>query len=261
MTKTAARIITLDPDVEALVSHYKKLVIGGKEVITPYYMNEKGRRGRRVSVGKGMPQALERETVRLAKKHNFDLDAATSEEIREFMVKHRLGVDCSALVTWAMRTMVRKRTGRSLWKYIWLPGSRARSFAVRHLRPVENISARVLTHEKNARKINDLREVAPGDVVRSLNGKHVLLVSEVGFDEAGNPLYLKYVNSTEYGGIKYGIREGVIFIKDPASHILQQEWLDSENGVNWIYKAANDYPEDTCIVRLKFLEITGQRSR
>jgi hypothetical protein len=34
-------------------------------------------------------------------------------------------------------------------------------------------------------------------------------------------------------------------IQNPVGHILEQEWLDSENGVKGIYKAVNDYPDDT----------------
>jgi hypothetical protein len=80
-----------------------------------------------------------------------------------------------------------------------------------------------------------------------------LLIIKVAYDSQNTPLYLKYLNSTEYGGIKYGIREGVIHVKDPDGHILQQKWVDGEQGVNWTFNAANDYPKDTRVVRLRLL--------
>lgn len=254
MRTTSTQTAKLDPEAEMLVRHYGELVIGNKRVIAPYFMNKKGRKGRRVAVGKGTPEALERETTRLARKYDFDLNKASPEEIRAFMVDHCLGIDCSGLVSWVMHILVKNKTGASLWRNIWLPGPVIRSFVIRRLRPVENISARVLTHENNALTIHDLREVRPGDIIRSLNGNHVLLITEVVSAGRHRPQYLKYVNSTEYGDTQYGVREGTIVVKNPKGHILRQEWIDPEDEINLTYKAANDYPNDTRVVRLKLLQ-------
>lgn len=253
MAQPPARVTTLPVKVKQMLEHYANLGIGGKRVTTPYFMNPKNRKGRRVSVGKGTPKALEKETIRLAKKYNFDYQKATAEEIRAFMIEHRLGIDCSGLVAWTLHTLLQDKLNKPLWPALQLSGHPLRIFIAKRLRPVENISARVLTDKVNAQTIHDLRQVKPGDIVRSLNGNHVLLITEIGYDVDGTPLYFTYINSTEHSGIKYGVREGLIQITQPAGHILQQEWIDGENGVNWISAAAHDYPEDTRIVRLKAL--------
>lgn len=244
---------TLPSIVLRTIEGYTSLSLGGKKVIAPYFMNEPGRRGRRVSVGKGTAKELENETKRLAKKFSFNLDAASAEQIRNFMVDHKLGIDCSGLVAWASHAFALENSGRSLWSGIVFNGNPIRVRIAKHLRPVENISARLLTDKTNANTIHDLLAVRPGDIVRSLNGNHVLLIVEVGRNKQKDPVYFKYVNSTEFGGVKYGVRYGLIKISDPAQTILEQDWVDGENGINWVFNAANNYPDDTRIVRLKAL--------
>jgi hypothetical protein len=254
MQQEVARIDKLHPAALAVVEQYTKLAIGGKYVIVPYFMNNPGRKGRRVRVGKGTPQELERETVRLAKRYMFDLAAATPEEIRSFMIAHRLGIDCSGLVAWISHELAIHRTGRPLWRSMQFTGHPLRAGIRKRLRPIENISAKLLTDDRNAITVRDLKEVRPGDIIRSLNGNHVLLITEICYDKRDNPLSLRYVNSTEYDGVKYGLRYGVIAIIDPTTHILEQEWIDGENGINWIFEAANNFPDDTRIVRLKVFD-------
>lgn len=247
----AARVDTLPSAVLEVVERYSHLDIGGKHVVAPYFMNTPGRKARRVRVGKGTAEALERETLRLAKKYNFDVSAASAEEIREFMIRHKLGIDCSGLVTWASHAFVQHHHRRPLWRTMEFHGGPVRAAIRKRFRPVENLSARLLTDERNAVTISDLRQVRPGDIIRSLGGNHVLFITEVGYDENDLPMYFTYVNSTEHSGTKYGVRYGRIAITNPAASILQQEWIDGENGVNWIFKAANDFPDDTRVVRLK----------
>lgn len=46
----------------------------------------------------------------------------------------------------------------------------------------------------------------------------------------------------------------VIYSRLLVTQQLDQEWIDSEDGINWIFNAANKFPEDTRIVRLRALE-------
>lgn len=216
-------------------------------------MNTPGRKGRRVSVGKGTPKELERETIRLAKKYKFNLDAASPDEIRGFMISCKLGIDCSGLVAWLAHELSRQQGQGSLWRHVKYKGHPFRIAIVRRLRPVENLSARLLTDSSNTDTIQSLSDIRPGDIIRSLNGNHVLLITEV-VHKQGIPAHFKYVNSTEYGGVKYGVRYGRIDVVEPRGHILEQKWIDGENGINWIFDAANDFPEDTRVVRLKVLD-------
>lgn len=253
MSSKPTRIERLHPAGVAVIEGYMQLRLGGKLVTAPYFMNTPGRKGRRAAVGKGTAAALERETIRLARKQHFDLDGATSGQIRDFMIAHQLGIDCSGLVSWIAHALARQQMNRSLWRSITYRGHPLRRFAVKRLRPVENLSARLLTDVVNAQTIYNLREVRPGDLIRSLNGNHVLLITEVASDNLGTPLHFAYVNSTEYGGVKYGVRYGKIDVIKPNGHIIEQTWIDGENGVNWVFKAAVDFPGDTRVVRLRVL--------
>jgi hypothetical protein len=246
-----ARIAALSPAAQKTVDHYAGLRLGAKKVVTPYFMNPKGRKGRRVSVGKGSPEDLERETRRLAKRYRFDLNSASVSAIRQFMIKQRLGIDCSGFVAWSLYADAMENHGLKLWSRLHLPGHPLRTKLVKLLRPVENISVKVLTSAANADTISDLRQVLPGDVIRSLNGNHILLISEVGYNKSNEPLYVKYMHSTEHGGKPYGILKGKIIVTKPTGNILQQRWLDAESGRSWIFNAANNFPDDTHIARLK----------
>ncbi len=244
---------TLPKSAQRVVEHYYNINLGGKKVVTPYFMNERGKRGRRAFVGKGTPEELEKATQQTAKKHNFNLHAATASQIRAFMIKHELGIDCSGFVSWVLNAIVREKRKKSLWRYInfqMLPFvARVKS----KVRPVENISVKVLTHPKNSTHIESILEIKVGDMIRIYGGNHILLISEMTYDNGGNPVGFKYVNSTMYKDQHYGIRTGTVKIQDKNKYLIGQEWLDEEKGINWIYNEIKNYEADSRIVRLNAL--------
>ncbi len=76
------------------------LPLGGKRIPTPYRRNEFGsyqKLGPEFQ-GKSSPEVLTKTTEKLAEAENFDLDKTSVEEIRRFMVNHKLGIDCSGFV-------------------------------------------------------------------------------------------------------------------------------------------------------------------
>ena len=46
------------------------------------------------------------------------------------------------------------------------------------IRPIENISVKVLADNKNSQEIKELKQILPGDMIIRHNLKHVLLVKE-----------------------------------------------------------------------------------
>jgi len=115
----------LNKHVNDRINHYQNLVIYGKKILTPYYVNyigidfmrllEKAEidkeqirkvkdmyKNREVSYGwyrgKGTPEELENAVVELSEKVNSNLQKATPKGIREFMKLYGLGVDCSGFV-------------------------------------------------------------------------------------------------------------------------------------------------------------------
>ena len=47
------------------------------------------------------------------------------------------------------------------------------------IRPIENISVKVLASNKNSREIKDINQILPGDMIIRYNLRHVLLVKEI----------------------------------------------------------------------------------
>jgi hypothetical protein len=244
---------SLPLSTQKIIDHYANLSLGGKKVITPYFMNEKSKKGRRVSVGKGTPEEIEKETTRFAKKYGFNLQEATAESIRTFMIQHELGIDCSGFVTWVVNELVKEKVHQPIWKTLSYRMLSPLAQIKRLLRPVENTSVRVLTHQANSISIPQMIDIHIGDMIRIFNGHHILLITEITYDKKNNPIVLKYVNSTMTGQKLYGILTGTIQITKPEGSIIEQKWMRHAYGSDWNYKAAKDYCNDTRIVRLKVL--------
>lgn len=245
--------VKIPSSAEKVIDHYTHLNINGKKVIAPYFMNEKKKKGRRVSVGKGRPEELEKETLRLARKYKFDLQSATPNDIRDFMIEHELGIDCSGFVVWVLNALVKEKLRKSIWNVLSYQTLSLPARLKRLLRPVENISVRVLTNDSNSIRIDDLKDIRVGDMIRIFNGHHILLITEIIYDTKGNPKEFTYLNSTMYKDNYYGVRKGHVKIKHIHKYLVEQEWIDGENGINWIYDEVKDFKDDSRIVRLKAL--------
>jgi hypothetical protein len=244
---------TLSDSANSVIHRFSHLNLGGKEVVTPYFMNERGKKGRRVYVGKGHPAEIESLTKSLAEKYDFNLDKASSEEIRDFMISHEVGIDCSGFVVWVLNEIAQEKSGVPIWKLIDLrmPSILGKFKGI--LRPVENISVRVLTHPDNSAHILNLNDIQPGDYIRTLGGHHILLISEVYYED-NIPKEFTYINSTMYKDKYYGIRKGRVLITNPDKYLIHQDWIDDgENGINWVFDAVKNHEEDSKIMRLKAL--------
>ena len=253
--KIISEIKTLPASAQRIVARYTNLPIGNKTIVTPYFMNEKGKKGNRVFIGKGTSQEIKQTTEKLASQNKFDVYAASEEQIRSFMINQELGIDCSGFIAWTLNELTKEKFNKPIWKVLEFSMLPLAGQLKRYLRPVENISVKVLTHASNSDTIKDLRQIRVGDMLRALNGHHILLISEIEYDKQHTPIRFKYVNSTEYKNKKYGIREGLVEIKDINKYLVEQKWIDEEQGVNWIYNAVKNFENDSRIVRLKALNM------
>lgn len=253
MPDTKISAIQLPPAAEQIIDAYLHLKLGNQTVRTPYFMNEKGKRGTRAQVGKGTAQEIENAVRRVAQQHGFSLDHAQPEEIRQFMIQHEIGIDCSGFAAWILNELVKDRHYKPLWQCIDFGMHPVKAHIIKRLRAIENISVRTLTDPANSIPITDLKKARVGDMIRTRNGHHILLIREIGYTQAQQPSYFRYINSTEYDGTRYGIRGGVINIINPNGTLLDQQWIDDESATNWIYESTKEFPEDTRIMRLKAL--------
>lgn len=165
------------------------LPIGGKIVPTPYRINDKGnfqKLGPEFQ-GKSSPQVLTKTVKKLAQQQMFDLDKASIAEIRNFMRKNKLGIDCSGFTYRILNYLVQKVKGKPLT-----------SFGLPH---VGRCNVEKLTSSDYTRAVGDLSNSKPGDLIRLWNkhgGLHCLVVFE-NQKEA-----ITYTQSSEPLGINMG---------------------------------------------------------
>lgn len=165
-----------------LIEAYEKflLPLGGKRVPTPYRRNEIGSL-QKISPefqGKSSPEVLRETTERLAKEQGFDLNKASVEEIRNFMMKNKLGIDCSGFAYRVLNQLAEKTKKKPLT-----------SFGFPH---VGRANVAKLTDPKFTKEIS-LQEIKPGDLLK-MNSAGDILHCLVITKREGN--VVKYIHSS-----------------------------------------------------------------
>jgi len=139
------------------------LPLGGKNVPTPYRRNEYGsyqKLGPEFQ-GKSSPQTLTQTAKKLAKEQEFDLEKATVEQIREFLRKNQLGIDCSGFVYRMLDALV-KGLGR---------GNLMQAAGVEH---VGRTNVAKLTSDELSVRVDSFNQARAGDIIRLNSGDDIL---------------------------------------------------------------------------------------
>lgn len=255
-------IKTLPQSAQDIIKKYKALKINGKQVRTPYYRNIKRvRGGLRSLTGKGSPQEIVDETKIYAKLRGVNLAKVTPEEIREFQQKQGIGIDCSGYVMHILNALAKaqdkqlyklmsKKHLKTFWGYFTWP-----------FKYIANTGAISITDESNSTNV-PLRDIRPGDLIRlrgAKRGDHILLVSEVEYDDTTNqPIKFKYTHSTPHYDELNGIKEAEVIITDLNGELKDQNWTESHtNGKNYTYMGLMKEYEDNGLRRLKFASKLG----
>lgn len=157
--------ISMDDFPQILKQAYNQFILNveGKKVAIPYRINippiEHPARQ-----GKSAPEVILNTLYEDAKEQNFDLKSASSEEIREFMKKNNLGLDCSGFVYRMLDFLVQEVKGKPLTE-----------LGFDH---VGRTNVAVLADNNHTIKI-DLENLQPGDIVKTNSVgdiDHVLIV-------------------------------------------------------------------------------------
>lgn len=154
----------MDKYSSILIEAYQQflLPLGGKLVPTPYRRNEKGsfqKIGPEFQ-GKSSPETLIETTKRLAKRQKFDLDKASVEEIRNFMEKNKLGIDCSGFVYRILNYLTEQVKEKPLT-----------ALGFEH---VGRTNVAKLTSKEFSIKIRNFKDAKSGDIIRLDSGTEVL---------------------------------------------------------------------------------------
>lgn len=224
----------ISSEAKNLINHYFNLNLGGKEFPCPYFINTKRKKAElRTLVGKGLPSEIEDEVRIWSKVKKFDIYNASVSELRAFMRRQDIGIDCSGFVAHILNAELKSRGMKSLKHYLTFESDKydLRNRLVRFFREVEFVSADVLTNQDNCDIITDIHTVKPLDMIRSHGvevGMHVLLVSEVSTTQ--NQTIIKYVHSTYQYGEHDGMREGKIVIGKNIQNLEDAAWEDFDES-------------------------------
>ena len=245
--------LVLPPKTRRLIEAYFNLRIGPFTLPCPYFQNVAGKGGSLVFVGKGTPEELEEETLKLYKKNKKDPKNYSPSVVRHYMVMAGLGIDCSGFVARVLEVFLREKGFGSLIKKLRPVSLSPLSLARHYLRPFSNLSANSLTSEVNCQKITDYNSVLPGGLLRIGPG-HIAIISEVEKEEASVKA-ISYTHSTSDYLDQHGVRHGKIIIVKPGVDLTKQKWDETYRGRNWMYE---DFlkcnPNDGGIRRLRVLQ-------
>lgn len=225
----------INSTIQNAINKYSHLNLGNKEVVTPYYINDKRRRDLRAMVGKGTPEEIIMEAQIWAKLKGLDLSVLEASQIKEFLTTRNLGVDCSAFIVHTLDPYYVEKNGHHIWRDLKIPNKSLRAKLSYALRPVEQLGAQIITNADNAFEV-EINDTKPTDLIRSKakknNGHHIMLITKVTKDDNGNVTEIEYTHASPYYGKDNGIKTGIIKITDVTKPLQDQDWLEAdEHGV------------------------------
>jgi len=252
------KVDSLPAVVKNVIANYFELPLGGQKVKCPYFMNlKKERAGLRVMIGKGSSEEIVHEAKVWAQLKGVNLNKMSESEIREFLTKRGIGIDCSGFVSYVLDEWFQILGKGHIWSNLKYNDNSVFSRFRRRLRPVENIGANLLTSELNCTKIQKFGNIKPGDLIRA-KGKqdrahHVAIITDVYFGAKGNIEKFDYVHSHRFYEGENGVRIGSVIITDPKKELKDQDWQDAYKGRNYMLEDLLIDYKDNGIRRLRSL--------
>ncbi len=235
----------------SVIRQYLHLPLDTKTAVPcPYFKNTHISNGIRVLVGKGSPRDIADEITELAHKERVDIRSISKDKIRDFLIEKKIGIDCSGLVAQILFAIDSSSINKIHINR--KKGSVFKNWITNRFRKIENISVMTLTSFDNSDIVDDMHKIIPGDLIRTRNGKHVLLVTRVKRNE-GLVEEIEYVHSTSYYAPEHGVRVARINIKHPQRQLHEQEWTetDTNTGENYTLNGYLENTADSGIRRLK----------
>ncbi|MDD4996482.1 MAG: hypothetical protein PHW15_03385 [Patescibacteria group bacterium] len=173
-------VLNISATGQKIIDSYLNMSIAGKVITCPYYTNlKKERAALKVFLGKGSAQEIINETKFLSQKENIDLARFSEERLYRFMVENNLGIDCSGLTIHILKAAYKEKS-INLFKKIKVVSflKNPWRWLVSQLRPIENISVRILADGKNSFLLKSLNDALPNDLLIRTNLRHVYLITK-----------------------------------------------------------------------------------
>ena len=183
---------------------------------TPYYINIGSAKFKKyVHVGKGTYEEINRELQKLTNNKKI-----SQKERFEILRKNKIGIDCSGFIINILDVITEKKYGKHVWKLLKKPTVNPIKLFKYTIRPkTSKLNAAVLTSDINTKKIETVKNIKVGDLIKSNGGKHVAIIHRLEYID-GKVHKIYYLQSTE----KIGVMEGWIKIKDENKSLDTQLW-------------------------------------
>jgi len=236
---------TTETAIESLIDHYKKIIINGRTVACPFWMNydyvykdtpyykyfPKG--------GKRSPDEIRDLIVDKLNSTGFDIVHASEEQIGLFFLENGVGVDCSGLVYQCLKKA-----------YITLGGSDFKKsiFGVYgEPKVVSRIGVKDLILPVNSFPVSDVTLVRPADFINFGHTHCIAIINRI--DDKISCVHA----SNEI--LDSGIHEFSITITNPSESIFHQHWEEySMDGVPYNEGLLMRVKVDDGVKRLRIIE-------
>lgn len=207
--------------INNFINEYEKMDIKGTLINCPYWMNKikKGKvvlRGFRD--GKGKVDEIKNQLIKsLGAIPENDRLSVTPLYLRKLAKRERIGVDCSGFAYRILDMLVRLHYGKCKL------GSLDEIFT----EGINKTNVLKLTSLECAVPVGKIADIKPGDLVRMMSGKHVLVILEV------TNSYIVYAQSSHITKTQ-GAHRGQIRIIDMNKPLDSQQWSEEAgNGLNF----------------------------
>lgn len=233
--KTKTRVVSLPKDILRMYESYK---------YTPYFMNIGSAKLKKyVYVGKGSAEEIHSELRKLTNNKKV-----SNKERFEILKKNKIGIDCSGFIVNLLDVLIQKKYKTHIWKMIKKPTLSPIKLFKYSIRPKSTkLNAAVLTSDINTNKIEKVKDIKVGDLIKLNGGKHIAIISKIEYVN-GNINKIYYLQSTE----KIGVMEGWIKIKDPDKTLDFQSWQKIKGAQYQPYYLYRRKINSNGIRRLKF---------
>lgn len=229
-------IITAENIIRKSIDGYLYMDLGAITVHCPYWSN-KLKDGKVVNRGqfngKGTSNAI-RDALIKSLNQLASQNALSAENIRKLAKREKVGIDCSGLAYRILDELLKSLHQRKSMDEIFSGG-------------INKTNVKRLTDSKLTLEINHINDILPGDLIKMMGGRHVLLVLK------NDGKTIEYIHSSKSTEIQ-GVHLGSITILSPPDGLEKQEWLEKTRMGQNFGKRYFDPKRGDCVKRLKFLQ-------
>ena len=232
-------INSLPQSAQSVIDAYWKLKAAENVYVRcPYFRNPRSGRDRwglTAYSGKGSPQEIEDELRIIEKLENVDFSGMQESEIRDIMRKRKLGIECSGFIVRVLDAWTKEFYKKPVYSLLnFKKSGLGRLYS--KLRPFTHVDVETLVLPKNAREVEDVQSIAPGDIIRfNTTIDHAIIVTATERDDSSVLRKIHYAHSVleDSGeGVKSGLIEVSGTNKNGSSLWRWQESPDTGHTIN-----------------------------